>query len=199
MTSTDAGHFERTASDSGVVPYAYDSGLQSDACVAISATASNVVLPVDIVWVIDSSPSMADSIEIIEANLNSFAADIGNSGLDYHVVIVGSEEDAYDPAAQHSYLGICIPEPLSAAPGCPDTNSETYLYTRGVHSDDGLNKLIAHYDDYKDFLRDGAVVHFVAVTDDDTGWDSDDTDFEKILLQPQRRLDFPMATPFTVL
>ena len=27
---------------------------------------------------------------------------------------------------------------------------------------------------------------------------SDDTDFEN-LLQPQRRLDFPMATPFTVL
>jgi hypothetical protein len=169
--------------DGGVVTVAVvDSGGLDDVCVAISVTADNVVLPVDIIWVIDSSPSMGDSILLIEENLNAFTADIGSSGLDYHVVVVGSEEDGYDPAVQHSYLGICIPEPLSATAGCPDTDSDTYRHIReGVHSDDSIHKLINHYTDYQDFLREGAIVHFVAVTDDDTGWNSDDEDFNNFI------------------
>ena len=137
---------------------------------ALSATADNVVLPVDIIWVIDSSPSMDDSILIIEENLNAFVEDISSSNLDYHVVLIGSEEDNYDPVMTHQYLGICIPEPLSGAPGCPDTDSDRYRHIRvGVHSHDALSKVINNYDAYKDFLREDAIAHFVAVTDDDTG------------------------------
>ncbi len=160
-----------------------DAGVtDDDVCVALSATANNVVLPVDIIWVIDSSPSMDDSILIIEQELNLFVAEISESNLDYRVVLVGADDDYYDPAAQKQYLGICIPEPLSGAAGCPDTDSESYRHIRqGVHSHDALSKLINNYEDYKDFLRPDAITHFIAVSDDDTGGYSDDEDFESFI------------------
>ena len=174
-----------------------DAGGDEDVCVALSATADNVVLPVDIIWVIDSSPSMDDSILIIEENLNAFVEDISSSNLDYHVVLIGSEEDNYDPVMTHQYLGICIPEPLSGASGCPDTDSTDTGTFVGVHSHDALSKVINNYDAYKDFLREDAIAHFVVVTDDDTGeWPA------PVSLTPslraQRNLGFRKASLSTV-
>jgi hypothetical protein len=40
----------------------------------------------------------------------------------------------------------------------------------GVHSSDAIDLTIEHYRDFQDFLRPGAIVHFVIVTDDDAGF-----------------------------
>ncbi|MBU6160426.1 MAG: hypothetical protein KGO50_04850 [Myxococcales bacterium] len=138
-------------------------------CGSDFATAENATLPVDMIWVIDGSPSMDDSIAIVEANLNAFAARIGASGLDYRVVIIGADRD-YCADAQ-CFNEICVPPPLSAAPGCPDTDSPRFRHVReGVHSSDAIDLTIEHYRDFQDFLRPGAIVHFVIVTDDDAGF-----------------------------
>ena len=60
-------------------------------CATETAVPENGTRPVDIVWVIDGSPSMDDTIAIIEANVNAFAARIGASDLDYHVVLIGAD------------------------------------------------------------------------------------------------------------
>ena len=52
------------------------------ACGSLSVSAQAAMRPVDIVWVIDSSPSMRDEIERVQSNLNTFAQRIGTSGLD---------------------------------------------------------------------------------------------------------------------
>ena len=145
-----------------------------EACAAVNATAQNVTLPVDIIWVIDASPSMDEEITLIEANLNAFVDQITESGLDYHVILIGSESQHYDPSAQHSYYEICVPPPLSGAPGCPDTDSDTYFHVRqAVHSNDGLDIAAATYADYQHFLRPNALAHMVIVTDDNVGWGMD--------------------------
>lgn len=92
------------------------------ACGEFSARARGAVEPVDIVWLIVASPSMAEEIALIEANLNDFADRIGASGLDHHVVIVGADRDLC--ADGRCYFEICVPPPLSAAPGCPDTDGD---------------------------------------------------------------------------
>jgi hypothetical protein len=133
------------------------------------ATADNATLPVDLIWVIDGSPSMDDSIAIVEANLNTFTARIGASGLDYRVVIIGADREYCADA--RCFNEICVPPPLSAAPGCPDTNSSRFLHVReGVHSGDSIDLAIDNYADYQAFLRPGAIAHFVFVTDDNAGF-----------------------------
>ncbi|MEC9465060.1 MAG: hypothetical protein VX834_04705 [Myxococcota bacterium] len=147
-------------------------------CESTVASASNVMLPLDIIWIVDGSPSMDDEIAIVEANFNAFAESIGGSGLDYRVVLIGADHDHYDPSAQRSFHGICIPPPLSGAAGCPDTDSDRFLHIRrGVHSHDALEAAMATYDQYQQFLRPHAVTHFVAITDDDTGYSAGEAEF----------------------
>jgi hypothetical protein len=149
-------------------------------CGSDFAIAENATLPVDMVWVIDGSPSMDDSIAIVEANLNAFTARIGASGLDYRVVILGADRE-YCADAQ-CFNEICVPPPLSAAPGCPDTDSPRFRHVReGVHSSDAIDLTIEHYDDFQDFLRPGAIVHFVIVTDDDAGFGPGSEEFLSFL------------------
>ncbi|MBT6179994.1 MAG: hypothetical protein HOI23_22315 [Deltaproteobacteria bacterium] len=149
-----------------------------DACAAVNAAAQNVTLPVDIIWVIDASPSMDEEITLIEANLNAFVDQITDSGLDYHVILIGSDSQHYDASVQHSYYEICVPPPLSGAAGCPDTDSDNYLHVRrGVHSSDGLDIAASTYSQYQHFLRPEALAHMVIVTDDNVGWGMNGNEF----------------------
>lgn len=63
-----------------------------------------------------------------------------------------------------------MPEPLSGAPGCPDTDSDRYFHVRQpVGSTDALDIIDASWDSFAAFLRPDAVTHFVVVTDDESG------------------------------
>ena len=170
----DPGSDDPLAADAGVSPDAepavtLDGGAPEDGglvCARTSARAEAAFRPVDILWVIDSSPSMDDEIAIIQDRLNAFTARIADSGLDYRVALVGAEQDLQTPG--RDYFGICIPPPLSGAPGCPDTDSETYRHVRApVHSADGLDVLLASMDQLRGFLRPEARLHVVMVSDDD--------------------------------
>ncbi|MCB9528724.1 MAG: hypothetical protein H6703_10325 [Myxococcales bacterium] len=146
------------------------------ACGEFSARARGAVEPVDIVWLIDASPSMAEEIALIEANLNAFADRIGASGLDHHVVIVGADRDLC--ADGRCYFEICVPPPLSAAPGCPDTDSERYRHVRApIHSRELLDVAVTELDAIAAFLRAGVTTHVIAVTDDDIGFGRDAHEF----------------------
>src|SRR5436190_2117535 len=57
-------------------------------CAAEAVTAAEAVRPVDILWVIDNSGSMDAEEQRVQDNMNTFAATIGNSGVDYHVIVI---------------------------------------------------------------------------------------------------------------
>jgi hypothetical protein len=140
-------------------------------CGSVTARAQGSKRPVDIVWAIDSSPSMDDEIATIEANLNIFAARIGGSSLDYRVVLIGSDrrlEGGVDIPEFHDHHAICVPPPLSGAPGCPDTDSDTYLHVREpIHSADALAVTVSSFRTWQPFLRPDARLHMIFVSDDD--------------------------------
>ena len=143
-------------------------------CGTVTARALGANRPVDIVWAIDSSPSMGDEIETIERNLNEFAMRIGSSQLDYRVVLIGSERElvgTVDIPEPHNHHAICVPPPLSAQDACPDVDSETYLHVRSpIHSADALDVLMETYaEQWRGFLREEARLHVIAVSDDDHG------------------------------
>ncbi|MGK0361902.1 MAG: hypothetical protein ACI9U2_004222, partial [Bradymonadia bacterium] len=161
-------------------PTPTDGGL---VCGDFTAQAAGSVRPVDIVWIVDGSPSMDDEIAIIEANLNAWAGRIAASGLDYRVIIIGADRE-YCSDGQ-CFFEICLPQPLSGAAGCPDTDSDRYRHVRsGVHSRNGLDVAVATVDEWRPFLRANAALHVIMVTDDDQGWGVDADEFAAFLDQP---------------
>lgn len=136
-----------------------------EVCEAITAVAENTFAPVDIVWAIDTSTSMDDEIDNVEANIAAFVDFIAASGLDYHVVMVAAQ----NPNTSDTRYDVCVPPPLSGTAGCPDTDSAVYRHVREfVFSDEGIEDMIGTWGQYSDFIRPDSSLHFVAVTDDES-------------------------------
>ena len=153
-------------------------------CAEVVFEADTAFRPADIIWVIDTSESMDDEIELVRANVNTFVERIGGSGVDVRMVMVASKVDrtiSIDipfipfPVPQ-SYLGVCVPPPLSGAPGCPDTdNSPFFLHPDvDVYSTDAMTRLMEDaYPEFRPMMRSWARTHIVVVTDDSSDKDPD--------------------------
>lgn len=149
-------------------------------CAEIVFVADNAYRAADIIWVIDTSESMDNEIAIVRNNINRFVEQIDDSGVDVRMFMVASKEDRSKNVTQvlpfvgeitvpQSYLGVCVPPPLSAAPGCPDTdNPPTFVHPDvDVYSTDALRRLMEDgYPQFRQYLRASARSHIVAVTDD---------------------------------
>jgi hypothetical protein len=146
----------QTSSASGLTPDA--------ACSSVSQTAVNQKQPADIIWVIDNSGSMALKAAAVQANMNTFAQTIATSGIDVHVAVISAEPNIIPLLPPY---GVCIPAPLGSG-NCPaDTNLPGFLHiVDEVHSNDLLQKLVEHFNDYKAILRPNSIKTFVVVTDD---------------------------------
>ncbi|MCA9667104.1 MAG: hypothetical protein KC503_16010 [Myxococcales bacterium] len=117
---------------------------------------------VDIIMFIDTSGSMVEETAWVQQNMNNFAQYIASKNLDYHVVLVAEEYKDLIIIKQ----GICVPQPLGG-PNCTDGPRFRHI-KQDVNSTDGLIKLINLYPQYQSFLRPGATVNFVAITDDNS-------------------------------
>lgn len=128
-----------------------DAGRPSfDECARQITMAETRARPVDIVWVIDNSGSMDGEARIVQDNMNAFAAAVGASGIDYHVVVMTT-------------MGfVNVPPPLG-------TDAMRFFFANvNVQSHDGLIALVENFGTYSGFLRPDAVTHFVVVTDDES-------------------------------
>ncbi|WP_437671635.1 hypothetical protein [Sorangium sp. So ce131] len=152
------------------------------ACVATVAEATLTKRPVDIVFMIDNSPSMADEIISVQNNINdSFAAIIGESGIDYRVIMLAHHGD---PRVDDS---VCVGAPLSSAtcdpvPSQPGHNPpHFYHYSLENRSHDAICNLLGTYngglpDDFgfaplgwSEWVRPESLKVFVVITDDNVG------------------------------
>jgi hypothetical protein len=131
-------------------------------CEEIDFEADTAIAPVDIVWVIDNSGSMDRETVLVQDKINAFAASIGASGIDYHVVVIT------DP----SIFGLDVPAPLGNDP------ERFRLVSYDVQSADGFTDPLAAFDLYGDFLRSEALTHFVVVSDDESGMSWDEFDLQ---------------------
>lgn len=149
-----------------------------EACGADVYTAVIDNKPVDIIFVIDNSSSMDDELVAVERNINdNFAQIIGNSGIDYRVIMVSSHA-----APEDNHL--CISEPLSGTdcmppPDAPVNGPRFFHYDVGVDSEDSFRVFLETYDtaDIHDFapngwsewLREEAFKVIIEITDDQSG------------------------------
>ena len=125
-----------------------DTGLSE--CASVVSEAMETFAPVDIIFVVDSSGSMSEESDIVQENINDFAAEIAASGVDYHVIMMTSP----------SY--VTVPPPLG-------TDATRYLFIdQSIGSHAAFEQILNHYADYEHFLREGAATHIVVVTDDES-------------------------------
>ncbi len=111
--------------------------------------------PVDIVFAVDQSGSMDESIQAIQSELNAFAAYITTLSVDFHVIVVASLSEGNK---------LCIPEPL-AGPNCGD-GDRFHAVDSVVGSHNALDKIQSNIADIESFIRPNSLRHFVVVTDD---------------------------------
>lgn len=89
------------------------------ACATAAAKADPKPLPVDIIWMVDNSVSMAPAVSEVQAGLNAFANLISMKALDYEVILLSlrSKTSPIQVGGQTRYP-VCVPQPLSGDANC---------------------------------------------------------------------------------
>ncbi len=139
-----------------------------ETCAEVSETAIAEKAPADIVFVVDNSGSMTAEANMVQNNMNKFSSQIVNSGVDAHVVLITAPSIGLGSIGAGGN-GICIKAPLGSG-NCPlDSNLPEYRHVPStIGSTDALLQIKATYSTWKQSLRPGAALHFVAVSDDNS-------------------------------
>ena len=157
LGSRDSGPSVPPGTDGGPAP-AVDWGPPQDygltECAATRVEADTAIAPVDIVWVIDNSGSMNEEASLVQSNINEFAGAIGSAGLDVHVVLITA------PGF------VTVPPPLGTDPG------QFLRVDEDVQSSNSFAKLVSTHPRWSSFLRRSSNLHFIVVTDDESGMDA---------------------------
>lgn len=172
--------------DGGAAPtdFTTDAAPDADAsfatCASAAVEAKREQLPVDIVWVVDNSSSMAPAVAEVQAGLNAFASLVGSKGLDYKVVMLslrGTDPVQVGGKTRHP---VCIPPPLG---GADCGNSATFFHAAmDVQSTQPLEQILGSLDQTTGYtagtqrgsepwsqeLRAKATKSIVLVTDDNS-------------------------------
>jgi len=152
------------------------------ACTSASVTATLERLPVDIIWMVDNSVSMAPAIDEVIRGLNAFSSLVGSRGLDYRVVMLSLRSPTRNvmlPAGRR--YAVCIPRPLAGNDTCGD--GPNFLHASvDIRSTQPLEQLLGTLgqtmgytqdaerggEPWRHFLRPTATKTFVVVTDDNS-------------------------------
>jgi hypothetical protein len=152
------------------------------ACAVATETAVIEKLPVDIIWVIDNSSSMAPAIDAVQSGLNAFAQLVDGKMLDYRIIMLSlrNKVNAVQVGGEDRYA-ICITPPLSSGKQCQ--NGPRFHHSSiDIRSVQPLEQLLgtlgqtAGYamgeekggEPWKQFLRPNATKTIVVVTDDNS-------------------------------
>jgi hypothetical protein len=152
------------------------------ACAAVVQTADTKLLPVDIIWMVDNSSSMAPAIAEVQAGLNTFASQIGQKSLDYRVIMLSLRSKTSPVQINGSTrYPVCIPPPLAGDANCGNS-PQFFQSSIDIRSTQPLEQFLgtlAQTDGYKageekggepwaSFLRPEATKTIVVVTDDNS-------------------------------
>jgi hypothetical protein len=136
-------------------------------CGAVTQTAENKLQPVDIIFGVDTSGSMAEEVAEVQQNLNAFSQQIISSGIDVRVIMLATPQGAALLSGGVAVDGPCIGPPLGSGQ-CPnDSNPPRYVHIeQEVTSWDVLDVYINAYPKYAPHLREHSLKTFVTISDD---------------------------------
>ncbi len=108
------------------------------ACAVAKETAVVEKLPVDIIWVVDSSASMQPAITQVQQGINDFASTVGSKDLDYKVIMLALRGRG---AQSGGLYGMCVPEPLAGDAECGN-GPRFFQSSINIHSTQPLEQLL---------------------------------------------------------
>jgi hypothetical protein len=164
--------------DDGAGP---DDGDDGESCVGVKARAELTRAPVDIIWVVDNSKSMQPAIDEVTRGINALARRIGDSDLDYRVIMLSLRGKGERQVGNDTRYAVCVPEPLAADAQC--SNGERFFHASvDMRSTQPLEQLLGTLgqtdgyragesrggEPWRQQLRSGATKSIVVVTDDDS-------------------------------
>ena len=135
----------------------------------VTATDTTSALPADIIFLVDSSPSMLEEIGFVQANLNAFAQRLSDDGVDARVILISETIPADVPAEErHTVAGICMDPPLGSG-ACPDDSLlPNYVHIEyPIQGTNSLDVLMSTKDDWIVHKRPGAITSLVVISDED--------------------------------
>ena len=152
------------------------------ACAAVAETATVEALPVDIIWIVDNSSSMAPAVVAVQTGLNAFASVIGAKNLDYHVVMLSlRNKTSHVTSGGTTRYPVCIPQPLAGDAQCGN-GARFFQSSMDIKSTQPLEQLLGTLDQTAGYkmgedrggepwaqtLRPNATKTIVVVTDDNS-------------------------------
>jgi hypothetical protein len=151
-----------------------DAGDPDAACEGITKGVETQLIPVDIVWGVDTSGSMDEEAAAVQANINAFSQQIIDAKIDVHVVMLSAYQRCEPPSIfrpnPECDPGICVGAPLGTGQ-CPgDSKPPAFFHhpQARVDSNDGAVVFINRFPEYKQMLRPNSLKYLVIVTDDDS-------------------------------
>lgn len=147
-------------------------------CGEAMSEAETVLLPADVILVIDNSGSMTDEANEVQASMNDFVQTIVAANIDVHVILISAD-------GNHEQ-GVCVPAPLGSG-ACPNDDNQAggFMHIMDeVGSNNGLQKVLDHYPTYSSFLRPDASRTIGIISDDESSLAAADFTAAMIALDP---------------
>jgi len=169
---------------SGALPESVDAGSTPtpDAAPTAPAPEGCEPAPVDVVMIIDNSGSMVATTREAEVALPSFVLRLEQADVDYRLILISRHRDADRTASTQASTSICVASPLGGLAACPaprpSPTARFFQYSIKIDAADSFQRVLdaATAPDvfgltstgWLEWLRPGAHVEFVEVTDADT-------------------------------
>ena len=146
-------------------------------CMETVSEAEEVVLPADIVIVVDNSSSMWDEAASVQAPMQDFVGILQGSGIDAHVIMISADSTAE--------VGVCVPAPVGSGECPADENLPVYRHVVwNVGSKNALELILVTHPDWVDSLRPGATKNIVVISDDNSSMGAADFSSAMVALDP---------------
>ena len=129
----------------------------------------NTARPIDVIWMVDSSGSMAAEMATVEQEINDFAAALDAAGGSNALHLIADRDTVIDGLG----FEICVDTPLGGA-NCADNPPRFYQYdplgagsVSTVHSSNALGRTMQQHFSWSPRLQAGSHIAFIVTTDDD--------------------------------
>jgi hypothetical protein len=161
-----------------------DAGLQLDAAVPTPPSCEGVLgrVPVDVIFIIDNSGSMAAETAAFESALPGFVASLENNDTDYRLILLSRQRTEERSASQEASTSVCIAAPVSGLETCPApapiAGARFFQYSIKIDSSNSFQRALESFDTpdalglapngWSEWLRGDARQIFIEISDADS-------------------------------
>ena len=139
-------------------------------------------VPVDVVFIVDNSASMAAVDGAFEAALPGFVARLEDEGVDQRVILLSRHRREARSASDAASTSVCVSAPVSGLAECPSERPvpgpRFFPYSIEIGNTDSLDRALEAFSSpdpfeltqigWSEWLRVGARKVFIEITDDDS-------------------------------